>query len=82
MKRRFWGRAAVNMMVWAWCVLFLWSCGYSGEEKQRMEEIARQGEENAEKYVQEKYGFVPEIEDVELCMERGDGDPVPWGSWK
>ncbi len=78
MKRRFWGRAAVNMMVWAWCVLFLWGCGYSGEEKQRMEEIARQGEENAEKYVQEKYGFVPEIEDVELCMERGDGDPVPW----
>lgn len=53
-------------------------CGYSREEKRRMEEIARLGEENAETYVMEKYGFAPVIESVELCTELGDSDPVPW----
>ena len=46
-------------------------CGYSREEKRRMEEIARLGEENAETYVMEKYGFAPVIESVELCTELG-----------
>ena len=52
--------------------------GYSKEEKRRMEEIARLGEENAEIYVMEKYGFAPVIERVEVCTELGDSDPVPW----
>lgn len=73
-------RAAIIGIAAAAMCAGVWGCGYSREEKQRMEEIARLGEENAENYVMEKYGFAPEIEDVELCMEQGDGDPLPWAN--
>ena len=50
--------------------IFLASCGYSREEKERMEEIAKTGEENAVNYIRKKYGFLPEVVSVDLCRER------------
>lgn len=76
MKRRFWGRAAVNMMVWAWCVLFLWGCGYSGEEKQRMEEIARQGEDGQEL---NRFELLERDGVIFVCVDKRDGDDLEIG---
>lgn len=73
------GAAAAGIAAVVMCAC-VGTWGYSGEERQRMEAIGRLGEENAENYVMEKYGFTPEIEGVELCMERGDGDPLPWAN--
>lgn len=56
------------------------ACGYSGEEKARMEKIQSLGRENAVNYVIEKYGFTPEVYDVELCMVLGEGEPLPWAN--
>lgn len=53
------------------CITFvLASCGYSEEEKERMRKIEETGEENAVNYIQEKYGFLPGIVRVDLCMKR------------
>ena len=30
--------------------------------------------------MEEKYGFTPEVEEVQICTERGDGDLVPWAN--
>lgn len=56
------------------------SCGHSKEEKRRMEEIAKIGRENAVNYVIKKYRFIPEVEDIQLCMEHDDADPFPWAN--
>lgn len=56
------------------------ACGYSREEKQRMEEIEARGRENAAAYVEEKYGFIPTVLQVQACTEREDGDPFPWAN--
>lgn len=55
-------------------------CGYSGEEKQRMREMEQRGGEYAARYVQEKYGFTPEIRKVTVCMERDDRAERPWAN--
>ena len=56
------------------------ACSYSKEERQRMAGIEEQGIINAVAYVEEKYGFTPKTKEVKLCMERGDGDPMPWAN--
>ncbi len=58
-------------------LLFCCSCGYSKEEKQYMKEIEESGKMNAVNYIQEKYGFTPEIIAAEVCKEGSDGDPFP-----
>ncbi len=45
-----------------------------------MEEIQRLGRENAVNYVMEKYGFIPEVDNIELCMVLEDGEPLPWAN--
>lgn len=60
--------------------IFMCGCGYSKEEKKRMENIETLGIENAQYYVKEKYGFIPQIDDVKICMEQEDGDSLPWAN--
>lgn len=57
--------------------VMLCACGRFGEEKQRMKEMEKLGEENAVRYVKEKYGFTPEIKEVRACTECDDRDPFP-----
>ena len=52
--------------------VFLAACGTSGEEKERMREIAETGEENAVNYIREKYGFEPEVLQTKACVIRDD----------
>jgi len=41
---------------------------YLKEGKQRMEKIAELGKQNAKHYIKEKYGFFPEIDDVQIAL--------------
>lgn len=79
MKTRFFRKTGMGMLFFFLCV-FAWCCGYSKEEKARMEAIRQLGEENAVSYVEEKYGFTPEVDGVEICMEREDGEIRPWAN--
>lgn len=78
------GTGLVSMGRWVAVCLFLsvfvCSCGYSREEKNRMKEIESLGRENAEAYIQGKYGFEPEIQEIVVCTERGEHDPRPWAN--
>lgn len=67
-------------IVFSLICIFLCACGYSKEEKERMDHIEEQGKENAADYIQNKYGFMPEIRDIEVCMESGDSDPLSWAN--
>ncbi len=78
MARTLWRRRGLAMMFVM--LFFLWGCGYPREEKERMEAIKKLGGENAVAYVEEKYGFTPETEDIQLCMERDDGERRPWAN--
>lgn len=49
--------------------VFLCACGYSKEEKQHRQEIMETGRENVTDYVEEKYGFTPEIEKIVVCED-------------
>lgn len=53
--------------------MVLCACGYSKEEKRRMKEIQETGRLNGVRYVEEKYGFTPDILDVQVCMEYSNG---------
>ncbi len=74
------GRWAMLAWALAFTALLLTGCGPGREEKERRREIQAQGEANAIRYVEEKYGFTPEVEEVQICTERGDGDLVPWAN--
>lgn len=56
---------------------FLCACGYSREEKQQMKEIAALGEENAIRYIEEKYGFTPKTLGIEVCKDHDDNTSYP-----
>lgn len=58
----------------------LGACGYSKEEKARMEGLQSLGRENAVTYIEEKYGFTPEVDDIKLCLTREEGDSLPWAN--
>ena len=42
-----------------------------------MKDIAEQGRENAVIYIQEKYDFVPEVENITVCKVQDDGSYFP-----
>ena len=69
-----------TLHLFCFALIFLCSCGYSKEEKQRMEKIAELGKQNAKHYIKEKYGFFPEIDDVQICMERDDSSSRSWAN--
>lgn len=50
-------------------------CGYTIEEKKEMKRYEKQGRENAENYIKEKYGFNAEIKD--LTCEKYNSGAVP-----
>lgn len=50
-------------------------CGYTIEEKKEMKRYEKQGRENAENYIKEKYGFDAEIKD--LTCEKYNSGAVP-----
>lgn len=50
-------------------------CGYTLEEKKEMKRYEKQGRENAENYIKEKYGFDAEIKD--LTCEKYNSGAVP-----
>lgn len=50
-------------------------CGYTREEKERMEEYKKQAEQNAIAYIEEKYNFTPSIES--LNCDFIDPSPIP-----
>lgn len=68
---------AVRKLILLLVPLFLCACGYSREEKRHMKDIAEQGRENAVIYIQEKYGFVPEVENITVCKVQDDGSYFP-----
>lgn len=53
----------------------LTACGYTREEKERMEEYKKQAEKNAIAYIEEKYHFTPTIE--KLICDHIDPSPIP-----
>ena len=69
-----------TLHLFCFALIFLCSCDYSKEEKQRMEKIAELGKQNAKHYIKEKYGFFPEIDDVQICMERDDASSCSWAN--
>ncbi len=79
MYHRFLKLLSLGIIISLMCI-FLCACGYSKEEKMRMDHIEEQGKENAADYIRNKYGFIPEIVDTEICMEIGDTDPLPWAN--
>lgn len=79
MNFHFFRHLALVFTFWA-LMLFLYGCGYSGEEKQRMKNIEKLGRENAVNYVEEKYGFTPETDQVLICTNHEDKDPLPWAN--
>lgn len=70
-------RIMVMVFILSLMPVLLCACGYSTEEKKHVKEIARLGEENAVSYIKEKYGFTPEVIDVEICREREEGSSFP-----
>lgn len=56
-------------------LVFLTGCGYSKEEKRDMKRFEKQGKRNAQEYIEEKYGFKAEVEEV-TCDKMNTG-PVP-----
>ena len=56
-------------------LIFLTGCGYSKEEKRDMKRFEKQGKKNAREYIEEKYGFKAEVEDV-TCDKINPG-PIP-----
>lgn len=54
--------------------LTLVGCGYSPEERAEREALLEQGEENCIEYVEDKYGFTPDI--VSSYLENVDSSPV------
>lgn len=57
--------------------VFLCACGASQEEKQRRQALEAAGRENAIAYIEEKYGFTPQIERVEVCEAWNDSSFRP-----
>ncbi len=58
-------------------ILLFCACGYSKEEKKHMKEIANIGEKNAVNYIIKKYGFTPNVVDIEVCREFDDRTSFP-----
>ncbi len=56
-------------VLFLWGSVFLCACGYSREEKQHRKEIEETGRENVIDYIEEKYGFTPQIEKIEVCED-------------
>ena len=56
-------------------LVLLAGCGYTEEEKRDMKRYEKQGKKNAREYIEEKYGFKAEVEDV-TCDKINTG-PVP-----
>lgn len=56
-------------------MIALAGCGYTKEEKEAMKRYEKQGRENAENYIEEKYGIHAEIRKV-TCEKYGSG-PIP-----
>ena len=67
----------VRKLIFVLVPLFLCACGYAWEEKRHIKDIAEQGRENAVIYIQEKYGFVPEVENITVCKVQDDGSFFP-----
>lgn len=58
-------------------ILLFCACGYSKEEKKYMKEIANIGEKNAVNYIIKKYGFTPNVVDIEICKAFDDTTSFP-----
>ena len=56
-------------VLFLWGSVFLCACGYSREEKQHRREMEETGRENVIDYIEEKYGFTPQIEKIEVCED-------------
>lgn len=56
-------------------LVLLAGCGYTEEEKRDMKRYEKQGKKNAREYIEEKYGFKADVEDV-TCDKINTG-PVP-----
>lgn len=55
--------------------LFFMACGYTPEEKKQMQEYEEQGEKNAIAYIEDKYGFTPQVQD--LYVDTAPAGPIP-----
>lgn len=53
-------------------LLVITGCGLSDEEKQKREEYFAQAKENAVKYIEDKYGFTPEIGTAKCTFDNSD----------
>lgn len=53
-------------------IVCLTGCGLSNEEKQKREEYSAQAKENAIKYIENKYGFTPEIGTTKYTFDNSD----------
>ena len=57
--------------------VFLCACGYTREEKLYMENVEELGSQNAINYIKDKYGISAEIENIEICKDREEGNSFP-----
>ena len=57
------------------CTFGLIGCGYTPEEIATINSYKTQGERNAINYIQQKYGFIPNVAGVE--NQYGEGGPIP-----
>lgn len=69
-RYRKFSRAAVIIVVFFLCTLFMGACEYSREEKQQMQQISQTAKTNAVNYILEKYDFAAEAVKADVCTER------------
>lgn len=53
-------------------ILLITGCATSGKEREKREEYKEQAKENAVKYIEQKYGFIPEILSAECTFSNSD----------
>jgi len=86
MKKSFFAKGIFEkhffMGIFILLLFLLTGCGYTAEEKAVMKRYEKQGKENAQNYIQEKYGFKPKIKEIKCVKAQSwgiDFSPSPTG---